>query len=102
MTDSITVVSAEEFSKDPQKYIGKGDLRIVSADSPLTISIMSLAEPRPRPPVMEDLESKEKKPMRLQKIKLDSDNRMLRFGFGKNQGRWFARLDLWFFGVRLS
>ena len=35
-------------------------------------------------------------------IKLDNDNRMLRLGFGKNKGRWFARIDLWFFGIRLS
>ncbi len=35
-------------------------------------------------------------------IKLDQDNRMLRFGFGKNKGRWFARADLWWVGVRVS
>ena len=38
----------------------------------------------------------------LQHIPLDSNNRMLRAGFGKNRGKWFARVDLWFFGVRLS
>jgi len=35
-------------------------------------------------------------------LKLDSENRMLRFGFGKHQGKWFIRLDLWWFGLRLS
>lgn len=40
--------------------------------------------------------------MKLTKINLDQDNRMLRIGFGKNEGRWFARIDLWFMGVRLS
>ena len=37
----------------------------------------------------------------MTKIKLNKDNRMLRFGFGKNEGRWFIRLDLWFVGYRL-
>jgi hypothetical protein len=36
------------------------------------------------------------------KIPLDKDNRMLRFGFGKNEGRWFVRIDLWFAGFRLT
>ena len=38
----------------------------------------------------------------LTKIPLDKDNRMLRLGFGKHDGHWFARVDLWFFGVRLT
>jgi hypothetical protein len=38
----------------------------------------------------------------LTKIKLDKDNRMLRVGFGKNEGRWFFRVDLWFAGFRLT
>lgn len=33
-------------------------------------------------------------------IPLDRDNRMARIGFGEHDGRWFARIDLWFFGVR--
>jgi hypothetical protein len=33
-------------------------------------------------------------------IALDKNNRMLRVGFGKNKGRWFVRIDLWFFGLR--
>jgi len=38
----------------------------------------------------------------MQLIKLNSDNRMLRIGFGKNRGRWFFRVDLWFGGIRLN
>jgi len=34
-------------------------------------------------------------------IPLDKDNRMLRIGFGKNNGVWFARIDLWCIGIRL-
>jgi len=39
---------------------------------------------------------------RIHTIRLDQYNRMLRFGFGKNQGRWFLRVDLWFIGFRLN
>jgi hypothetical protein len=35
-------------------------------------------------------------------IRLDRNNRMLRVGFGKNNGRWFFRIDLWFFGIRIK
>ena len=35
--------------------------------------------------------------MRKEKIILDVDNRMLRFGFGKHKGIWFVRIDLWIF-----
>jgi len=35
-------------------------------------------------------------------IKMDPPNRMVRIGFGKNNGRWFARVDLWFVGFRLT
>lgn len=38
----------------------------------------------------------------LEKIDLDENNRMLRFGFGKNNGKWFIRLDLWCVGFRLT
>ena len=34
-------------------------------------------------------------------ITLDKDNRMIRIGFGKNKGVWFARIDYWFGGIRL-
>lgn len=39
--------------------------------------------------------------MKFVYVPLDKDNRMLRAGFGKNDGRWFARVDFWFFGLRL-
>ncbi len=35
-------------------------------------------------------------------IHLNKDNRMLRIGFGKHEKKWFARLDLWFIGIRLK
>jgi hypothetical protein len=40
--------------------------------------------------------------MTLTKINLDKQNRMLRIGFGKNEGRWFLRLDLWCVGFRIT
>lgn len=40
--------------------------------------------------------------MTLTKVLLDDDNRMLRVGIGKNNGAWFARVDLWFVGLRLT
>lgn len=40
--------------------------------------------------------------MTVTKIPLDKNNRMLRIGFGKHDGIWFARVDLWFFGVRIK
>ncbi len=40
--------------------------------------------------------------MTLTKIDLDKQNRMLRIGFGKNDGNWFARLDLWCVGIRIT
>ena len=39
--------------------------------------------------------------MKVHRLHLDVDNRMLRFGFGKFCGKWFIRLDLWFIGWRL-
>jgi hypothetical protein len=38
--------------------------------------------------------------MRAIKIPLNKDNRMLRIGFGRHDGEWFFRVDLWYFGVR--
>ena len=38
----------------------------------------------------------------MSKIVLDEANRMIRLGFGKNNGRWFARVDLWFVAFRLT
>jgi hypothetical protein len=40
--------------------------------------------------------------MMINQVSLDSKNRMLRIGFGKNDGRWFIRIDLWFVGFRLT
>lgn len=40
--------------------------------------------------------------MKLEKIDLDEDNRMLRCGYGKNNGLYFVRIDFWFFGIRLK
>ena len=40
--------------------------------------------------------------MKITKIKLDDKNRMLRAGLGLNEGRFFARIDLWCVGFRLS
>lgn len=39
--------------------------------------------------------------MKIEKIGLMKRNRMLRIGFGRNEGRWFFRIDLWWVGVRL-
>ena len=38
----------------------------------------------------------------ITKVKMDKNNRMLRLGFGLNEGRWFARIDLWWAGFRLT
>lgn len=35
-------------------------------------------------------------------LPLDKQNRMLRAGFGKHDGSWFLRIDLWWVGFRLS
>ena len=40
--------------------------------------------------------------MTLTRIELDNQNRMLRIGFGKNEGNWFARVDLWLVGFRIT
>ena len=40
--------------------------------------------------------------MKLDKITLDKDNRMLRIGFGKNKGLYFFRIDIWFIGFRIK
>ena len=38
----------------------------------------------------------------ITRITLSPENRMLRIGFGKNEGRWFFRIDLWVVGFRVS
>ncbi len=40
--------------------------------------------------------------MKLTKVQMDPLNRMARLGFGKHDGKRFARLDLWFLGFRLT
>jgi len=40
--------------------------------------------------------------MKITKIVLDKDNRMLRIGFGKNKGQLFFRVDLWCIGYRIT
>jgi hypothetical protein len=40
--------------------------------------------------------------MKLTRVDLDKQNRMLRIGIGKNDGRWFARIDLWYVGFRIA
>ena len=40
--------------------------------------------------------------MTLTKIELNKDNRMLRIGVGLNEGNWFARVDLWCVGFRIT
>ncbi|MEK6828785.1 MAG: hypothetical protein AABY15_01575 [Nanoarchaeota archaeon] len=40
--------------------------------------------------------------MKIEKISLDKNNRMLRVGFGKHSGNWFFRIDLWFGGFRIK
>ena len=40
--------------------------------------------------------------IKVEKIDLDSDNRMVRCGFGKHDGKWFARIDLWWMGFRIK
>jgi len=40
--------------------------------------------------------------MKIDKIKLDKNNRMLRIGFGKHEGKYFFRIDLWRIGYRIS
>ena len=38
----------------------------------------------------------------IEKISLNKDNRMLRIGFGKHEGKWFFRIDFWCFGIRIK
>lgn len=40
--------------------------------------------------------------MKLTKIDLDQNNRMLRVGFGKHDGKWFFRVDLWYTALRIT
>lgn len=40
--------------------------------------------------------------MSVTTIKMSPENRKVRIGFGKYEGRWFARIDLWWVGYRFS
>lgn len=41
--------------------------------------------------------------MKVEKILMDKENRMFRpFAIGKNKGKWFARVDLWWDGFRFT
>lgn len=40
--------------------------------------------------------------MKITKVEMKSGSRMIRIGFGQNESRWFARVDLWFVGFRVS
>jgi hypothetical protein len=40
--------------------------------------------------------------MKIEQIALDKNNRMLRIGFGKNNGSWFFRIDFWYKGFRIK
>lgn len=40
--------------------------------------------------------------MKLNVIKMEKGDRKLRFGFGQHSGLWYARLDLWWYGFRIS
>ena len=40
--------------------------------------------------------------MKITKIDLDAMNRMVRIGFGKHNGAWFFRVDLWSVAFRLT
>lgn len=35
-------------------------------------------------------------------VKMEPGNRMMRIGLGQNDKRWFFRIDLWFFGIRIT
>lgn len=40
--------------------------------------------------------------MKITKIEMEPQNRMLRLGGGLHDGRWFVRIDLWAIGFRLT
>lgn len=35
-------------------------------------------------------------------IPMQRGNRMLRIGLGQHDGKWFFRIDLWLYGIRLK
>lgn len=40
--------------------------------------------------------------MKFSRLYLAPENEMIRIGFGRNEGRWFFRIDLWRIGLRVS
>ncbi len=40
--------------------------------------------------------------MKIEKINLNKQNRMIRIGLGYHESIFFIRLDLWYFGVRFK
>lgn len=40
--------------------------------------------------------------MKIEIIKMTRGNRMLRMGLGQHDHKWFVRLDLWWYGIRIS
>lgn len=43
-----------------------------------------------------------KKKLTVTKVTMDEQNRMLRAGLGKHDGKWFFRMDFWAVGFRLT
>lgn len=41
-------------------------------------------------------------PVNVNVIRMKSGNRMVRMGFGQNENRWFFRVDMWWFGIRIT
>lgn len=40
--------------------------------------------------------------MPLTVFALSKGNRMFRLGIGQHDGKWFARLDVWFYAIRIA
>ncbi len=40
--------------------------------------------------------------MKFTKVPMEKGNRMIRIGFGQHNETWFFRIDLWYFGLRIS
>jgi hypothetical protein len=40
--------------------------------------------------------------MKVTRIDMEQGNRMIRIGLGQHDGKWFARIDLWYAGFRIT
>lgn len=40
--------------------------------------------------------------MNIERMQLPKYNQMFRIGFGKWDDKWFFRIDLWTFGIRIT